>query len=283
MCRTALFLFVLLAGMVTAAGGAYLDGMVMRMSDRQVVGFPQMIDDAAGADVVFVSETHDNYRHHATELEIIRALQARKVALAIGLEMFQSDGQQALDDWTAGRLTEKQFIPLYYRNWNFDWSLYREIFLYAREHRIPMLALNIPKRIVFKVAGSGFASLTAAERKGLPARVTCDLSNPQTAFLRHTFKEVYRHEAGGRLFDYFCEAQAVRNSGMAMNIARYLKREPGRTMVVLTGDWHAVKYGIPGELGRFGSFRSRVLFSIVPGLDARNATSDMVDYLIGWR
>jgi uncharacterized iron-regulated protein len=257
-------------------------GAITRMSDRQPVSFSQMMADTEESDVILVAEYHDNQKHHEMQLEVIRALWANKLPLAIGLEMIQADYQDQLDNWIAGRIPEHDFKAVYDRNWSFDWSLYRDIFIFARDHRIPMIALNIPKEVVFKVARQGFASLTLEERKHLPAGVTCDLSNPQTEFLRWTFQGVFKHEANGKKFAYFCEAQAVRNSGMAMIIADNQKRHPGRKIVALAGTWHAVKQGIPERLESVGSLSHTIILPEIPELGTRNTTLDLTDYLVEW-
>ena len=252
------------------------------MSDRQAVSFSQMITDTEGSDVIFVAETHDNKKHHEMQLDVIRSLQAKKTPLAIGLEMFQADNQKQLDDWIEGRMTEQSFKAVYARNWSYDWSLYRDIFIFARDNRIPMIAINIPKEIVFKVARQGFASLTPEERKNLPSGVTCDLNNPQTEFLKRTFQEVFKHEANGKVFTYFCEAQGLRNSVMALIIANDQKRHPGRKLVALAGTWHVVKHGIPERLTGINSPGYKVILPEIAELGARNATSALTDYLIEW-
>jgi uncharacterized iron-regulated protein len=261
---------------------AFAGGVITRMSDRKTVNFSQMIADSEGSDVIFVAESHDNKKHHEIQLDVIRTLWAKKIPLAIGLEIFQADNQRQLDDWIEGRITEEIFKAVYARNWSYDWSLYRDIFIFARDNRIPMIALNIPKEIVLKVARQGFASLTPEERKILPSGVTCDLNNPQTEFLKRTFQEVFKHEANGKVFTYFCEAQAVRNSGMAMIIANNQKRHPGRKLVALAGTWHAVKHGIPERLASIESLRYKVILPEIAELGTRNATSAITDYLIEW-
>ena len=261
---------------------AFADGVITRMSDRQAVGFSQMMADMEGSDVIFIAEEHTNNKHHELQLDVIRSLRAKKIPLAIGLEMFQMDNQRQLDDWIEGRMTEESFKAVFARNWSYDWSLYRDIFIFARDKHIPMIALNIPKEIVFKVSRQGFASLSPEERKNLPLGVTCDLNNPQTEFLRKTFEGVFKHEANGKVFDYFCEAQAVRNSGMAMNIANDLKRYPGRKIVALAGTWHAVKHGIPERLESIKSLSYKVIQPEIPEIGIRNATSALIDYLIGF-
>ncbi|HIJ87130.1 MAG TPA: ChaN family lipoprotein [Desulfuromonadales bacterium] len=278
MVKTVKYLLLLccIAVPVCAAAG----GSIVRMSDRQVVSFAQMMADVQSSDVTMVAETHDNKKHHELQLEIIRSFQAQKVSVAIGLEMFQTDYQKQLDDWIEGRIPEQVFKDVYARNWSYDWFLYRELFLFARDNHIPMIALNVPKTIVFKVAKKGFESLTPEERRNLPLGVTCDINKPQTGFLKKTFEGVFGHEAKGQQFSYFCEAQAVRNSGMAMIIANNHKRYPDRKLVALAGTWHAVKHGIPERFPNSINLSFRVLLPEIAELGVKNTTSDIADYLI---
>jgi uncharacterized iron-regulated protein len=275
-------LILILVCFIAASTNAFADGKITRMSDRQVVSFSQMLADTEGTDIILVAETHDNKKHHEMELDVIRSLRARKIPMAIGLEMFQSDNQRQLDDWVEGRITEQSFKAVYARNWSYDWSLYRDIFIFARDNRIPMVALNIPKEMVFKVAKQGFASLTPEDRKNLPSGITCDINKPQTEFLKKTFQEVFKHEASGKIFTNFCEAQGVRNSGMAMIIANDQKNHPDRKLVVLAGTWHAVKHGIPERLANINGLGYKVILPEIAELGARNATSAITDYLIEW-
>lgn len=261
---------------------SFAGGAIIRMSDRQTISFARMITDMEGSDVVLIAETHDDKKSHGLQLDVIRSLRAKKLPLAIGLEMFQTNYQKQLDDWIEGRMTEQSFKEIYARNWSYDWTLYRDIFVFARDNRIPMIALNVPKEIVFKVARQGFASLTPDERKDLPSGVTCDLNRPQTEFLKKTFREVFKHEANGKVFAYFCEAQAVRNSGMALVIANARKNYPGRKLVALAGTWHAVKHGIPERLTDISSVGYTVILPEIAEMGARNVTSAIADYLVEW-
>ena len=253
------------------------------MSDRQSISIPQLASVIDRSDVVLIGEAHDNKDHHRIQLEWIRYLADRKVPFAIGLEMFESGSQKALDDWTRGKISEDEFRLIYAKNWSLDWGLYRDIFLFARDRKIPLLGLNVPKESAVKVARKGFASLTPEEKKGLPEGASADLDNPHTPFLEKIFKKVFlRNAPSERVFTFFCEAQSLRNSGMASNIIRFRKGNPGTKVVALAGVWHSVKNAIPDQLKRMDEKQATVV--IIPEiteLNRRTASAELVDYMIG--
>ena len=56
----------------------------------------------------------------------------------------------------------------YYEHWRYDFRLYQPILNFAREHDIPLVALNVPSEITRKVGRAGIESLSEQERAGLP-------------------------------------------------------------------------------------------------------------------
>lgn len=275
-------LILAMAITATLTVDAYAGAVITRMSDRQNVSLTQLLSVAQSSDLILIGEAHDNKDHHDMQLALIGALWEKKVPLAIGLEMIEASNQQILDDWTEGKISEETFKPVYAKNWSLNWSLYRDIFIFARDNHIPMVALNIPKEIVMKVSRKGYASLTAEEKNQLPQGTTCDIKNRHTEFLEKSFRQVFERNAGnGRIFTHFCEAQTLRNSGMAMNITHYVKKHPNRKIVALAGVWHAVKNSIPEQLERQGSKQtSVVILPELAELNSKNATADVVDYMI---
>jgi uncharacterized iron-regulated protein len=150
-------------------------GDVFRVRDKRGTTFGEMIRDARKANIIFVGEIHDVPEYHRLELEVIKAFHESDAPLVIGLEMFRADSQKALDNWVNGSLSLDKFLPVYYDNWRQGWPLYKDIFSYAREHRISMIGLNIPDEIAATVARKGFASLTTSEKKQLPPEISCDI------------------------------------------------------------------------------------------------------------
>lgn len=247
------------------------------MSDGEPVEFNRLVGELRDVRVVFVGETHDVEEHHQTQFDLVVALHRAGVPLALGLEMFTVASQRDLDQWVEGRLDTGSFKWIFRDNWKEKWWLYSDIFLYARDNRIPLIGLNIPKGIMSKVYRQGFAALSAAERKGLPGEVACDPGDPYTGIIRKAYVG-HRHAAGP--FVNFCEAQTLWNKGMALNLANYLKSNPDRTVLVLAGGAHAMKQGMPGQMMNYGGYPYRVILPDIPGLSGAGVSIADADYYI---
>lgn len=220
-----------------------------------------IIPELAGKRVVLVGETHDRYDNHLMQLEIIRRLHAVHPRLAIGMEIFQQPFQGILDDYIAGRVDEKQLLrgTEYYRRWRFDFRHYAPILEYAREHRIPVVALNLPVELTGKVGREGIAGLTEAERKQLPDEI--DRSD---AAYEARLRKVFEHHPGsdGHGFEHFIDVQLLWDEGMAERAADYLRAHPDYAMVVLAGEGHlAYGSGIPRRLTRRLDVKSAIVLN----------------------
>ncbi|MCX7794322.1 MAG: ChaN family lipoprotein [Thermodesulfovibrionales bacterium] len=238
--------------------------------------FQNMVDDLTKADVVFIGESHGFEKHHETQLEIIKALHEKGIAIAIGLEMFTAQDQKILDRWVSGEIGEREFIEAFYRNWGIGWKYYKDIFLYARDNKIPMVGLNVPREITRKIAEKGFLSLTEKELSKLPPGISCEVDEKYMDLLIKIF-QVKAHDR--RSFQFFCEAQIAWDQSMAWYINEYMKRNPQRKVVVLTGSIHAWKYGIPRQLKRLADLKYRVILPDLPS-GSEKVTVDDADYII---
>ncbi len=255
------------------------DMRVLRIRDRQVISFSRMIEEIRGADVILLGESHTSVADHRAQLAVISALHGDGTRFAIGLEMFRADSQVELDQWVNGALPLKTFLKIYYDNWSAPWPLYRDIFLYAREFRIPMAGLNLPPEISDKVFTSGFDSLSPSEKKQIPPGITCTVDKEYMRFI----DEMYRlHESmGGKSFNDFCEAQMLWDSVMAWHIVNRLRGAPGLKMVVLTGIGHAWKKGIPAQIGKISNYRCAVVLPGMPnGKPDSAVTPGDADYIL---
>jgi uncharacterized iron-regulated protein len=232
----------------------------------------------AASRLVLVGEHHNNAEHHRAQLAVIRSLHAEGIEVAVGLEMFRQDHQATLDRWVGGELSEAAFIEVYLDNWNYDWWLYREIFIFARDHKLPLVGLNVGREITSQVAYHGFQSLDAGQRDQL-GDITCDVSADYMGYIRRAFGG---HGHGGLSeFARFCEAQLVWDTVMALRAAEYLEAHPQRHLVLLAGSGHVQRPAIPTQFATRTTLPYLILLPEAAGsFERRQMDAKAADYLI---
>ena len=249
---------------------------LLRVADEVALPLEDALPDLFAARVVFVGELHDQSAHHAAQLRVLRAFHEADRPVALGLEMFRSENQRALDRWVAGEVSLEEFVEVYYDNWSAPWPLYAPLLLYAREHGIPTLGLNLGEEVVRQVARGGFASLSPEQVGELPA-VRCDVDAEYEGFIR---RALGMHGRAGRTFTNFCEAQLLWDTAMAARVLGFLDESPDHAMVVLAGSGHAWKRGIPDQISRIRPIPLRVIVPEIPGrLHRSSVTPADADYL----
>lgn len=242
----------------------------------------ELVGQLAQNRALFIGEVHDRLEHHRNQLNIIKSVYARYPDLAIGVEYFQKPFQPYLDDYIAGRITERQMLVRteYFKRWQLDFRLLQPIFRFARENHIPIVALNVPDEIHNKVFLGGMKSLSPEELAQTPD----DMEPASESYLKR-LKAIFDSHPTSNDFGTFVEGVLLWDESMADTAARYLKAHPGSRMVILAGMVH-IMYGdgIPERLDRrLGSDRSVVAingndFGDYPGIaDYQLITREGVD------
>ena len=191
--------------------------------------------------IILVGEHHTNQNHHFAQLNVIQSLNEAGVQVAIGLEMFRNDSQQALDHWVDGTSAKRNSRKSITITGPIPGRLYRMIFEYAKKEKIPMIGLNVPRDITRQVSRKGFNSLSE-EQKGKLANVSCRVDKEYMDYIKKAFGG---HGHGKLNFTYFCEAQLVWDSAMAINTLEYLKKYPDAVVVLLGRHRTCTKRGRP--------------------------------------
>jgi uncharacterized iron-regulated protein len=215
------------------------------------------IPQAATRPVILLGEEHDSAADHRWELATIERLYAANPTLALGFEMFPRAAQPALDAWVQGRLTEEAFLrQAHWREfWGFDPGLYLPIFRFARDHAIPMVALNVSRKLVHAVAQHGWDGVPAADREGIGTPA------PPSEAYRATLADAMADHGTGHgapamtpdRLRHFIEAQTVWDRAMAEAIAAQHARAPLRPVVAIMGAGHLEdREGVPHQLDALG-------------------------------
>ncbi len=205
-------------------------GDILHLPTGRFVSEEQMLRTVTDARVVYVGETHDNPASHRQQLTVLRALFERYPGeVALGMEMFNPTQQDALDRWIAGELSEREFLRTsrWYDVWRMDFDYYRDLLVFARDHRIPVIGLNAERSAVQAVrSGEG------------PLGDTLD--DPYHRALVEAVFGGHGHAEGG--LETFIEVQTLWDETMAEGVARHLEQNPSVRMLVVAGANH-VRYG----------------------------------------
>ena len=208
----------------------------------------EMAKRLAGIRLLLVGESHTAMDFHRAQLRVIEELVRAGRPVFLGLEMYPYTQQSFLDQWVDGLLTEEGFLRLsrWYENWGYNWSYYRDIFLFARDHKIRMFAVNAPRDVVAAVRKKGFQNLTPEEAAHIPTRIDTSSADHRTLFKSYFDADDPLHSGmTEEQWDSMIAAQATWDATMAHNAVQALREHgtPETVMVVLAGSGH-VAYGV---------------------------------------
>jgi len=234
-----------------------------------VVQVEEVFERLAGSRIVLLGEAHTTVAHHRWQLYMLSALHSREANLIVGFEMLPRRVQASLDDWSAGKLTQEEFLEQsqWQKVWGYDPGLYLPLLHFARLNRLPTVALNIDRKLVSQVSQQGWQSLDEAQRMGLsdpaPAsdayrdslaelfaykQLLADTSEDEDS-VEPDLDEILRSDA----FSNFVEAQLTWDRAMAEALAAAHRRDPKAIVVGIVGRGHLeYGYGIPHQLADMG-------------------------------
>lgn len=203
------------------------------------------------ARVIYVGEIHANKASHLVQLKVLKSCYEKfGNTFTVGMEMFTRPYQPFLDQWVAGEIDEQKFLEetKWDKEWGYDYLLYKDIFDFVREKKIPLIALNAPKDIVRMVSKKGLKDLTEEEKKLLPEIDTSDYFH--RVYLERAVREHVDHSAG---LERYNVVQSLWEEYMAQTIATYLSSWEGndKRILVFAGNGHIIyDFGIPKRVFR---------------------------------
>jgi uncharacterized iron-regulated protein len=258
---------------------------------KKIVTPSAVIKEAVDKKVMLLGEDHDNEEHHRWQLSMISQAYALNPKMAIGFEMFPRAVQPILDDWVAGELTEREFLER--TDWNKVWSYnpayYMPMFHFARMHRIPMYALNIPREIVSEIAEKGWDALSSKTREhiGKPAPATTAYRDMMTEiFIQHqphgsdiSMDNIVNAEPG---VSYFIQGQLAWDRAMAGAIVDAMKRDDVELFVGVMGAGHIIpKMSVPYQLADLGIKESISLMPWDDTMPCEEFDNEMANFVFG--
>lgn len=217
-------------------------GKIYSAREGKPIPFSKMIMEMKDCDFVYVGETHNSLPMHDIQLKIIQALYEQDRNVSVGLEMFPVGYQEAMNKWSMGILSKQEFIheSQWYVNWNFNFGFYEGIFKLTKDNKIPIYALNAPRKLITDIRMKGWDVLTEEEKEIVP---NPNLTHEEHRTLIRTIfgSTELPHQMKGKgmdmMFEGLYRAQSAWDEVMAFNAVRAHEREDKR-VVVLAGSGH---------------------------------------------
>jgi len=263
-------------------------GKIYSAREGKTIPFSRMIKEMNESDFVYIGETHNSMPMHDVQLKIIQALHEQERNLIVGLEMFPVSHQETLNKWNMGILSHEEFIQesQWYVTWNFNFGFYEGIFKLAKDSRIPLYALNAPRKLITQIRMKGWDALSGEEKEIVP---NPDLSHEEHRTLIRTIFESAElpHQMKGRglemVFEGLYRAQSAWDEVMALNAVRAQKRED-KKVVVLVGSGHLL-YNIGVNRRAYERshlpFKTVVCIEIPEGEENIRVSRTLADYIWG--
>lgn len=202
----------------------------------------EVTERAAGADVVFLGETHDNPTHHARQASLAAALKPR----AVIWEMLTAENAaQITPDLIADRAALEAALDWEQRGWP-DFAMYYPIFPAAVGAR--HYGAELPREQARRAREDGIAAAFGKDAReyGLDRALPAAEQGAREALQQ----EAHCNALPERMLAPMVGIQRLRDAMLARAALQAL-RETGGPVVVITGNGHARKdWGAPAHIAR---------------------------------
>ncbi|MEI6696039.1 MAG: ChaN family lipoprotein [Bacteroidota bacterium] len=203
-----------------------------------LTSYEKLLSDANEADIIFFGELHNNPICHWLQLELTKDVyKTKKDQLVLGAEMFESDNQLLLDEYTSGKIKASNFEAeaKLWPNYKTD---YKPILEFARKNKIPFIATNIPRRYAAMVNKGGFEALDTMSKEAkllyapLPFEYNAELN---------CYKQMLNMDSTAMIASHATpnlpKAQAAKDVTMAYFILK--NRSKGKIFIHFNGSYHS--------------------------------------------
>ncbi len=229
-------------------------GQVLDARTGLSVPMNRWLEGLATYDTIYLGEEHHNRFHIDAALTVLRSLMGQGRRPVLAMEMFGWDGQPALDHYLASKESVRsEFLEraLWKQNWGGAFEDYEPLVQFAKDHHLPLLAMNPPKTLIRQVVKQGLVQAkeqTEWRQWGMEGETI--VGDP--AYRSRILSQLQDCHGGGSPEDYqtMYDASMVRDEGMAKTLVAALKRirtEAGPAqgpVLSYTGGGH-VQYRLP--------------------------------------
>lgn len=205
--------------------------------EGQEVTFENVVSEAGNHELIFFGELHNNSIAHWLQLQVLKSIHSEESPVVLAGEFFERDDQLNIDEWFAGKITDKNF-EAEAKLWNNYHTDYKPLMLFAKKHNIPFVATNVPRKYASLVSREGLEaldSLSLEAKKYLPPLpITVDRELPGYAGMKEMM------HGSSMNVDYMIDAQALKDATMAFSLFEFIGE--GNRILHINGSYHSNNY-----------------------------------------
>jgi uncharacterized iron-regulated protein len=209
------------------------DAYVLYDGKGKKTDYAQLLAEAKKVDIVLFGELHDNPISHWLERELAEDLYTDvKDKLILGAEMFEADDQIAINEYLAGRISDKT-LKDEVKLWNNYATDYKPLLEFAKKNKLKFVAANVPRRYANMVYLRGMPVLDSIDADAKKWMAPLPIKYDSTL---KCYKEIYEN-AGGHGGQNLPKSQAVKDATMAYFILKNWTK--GQLFVHYNGAYHS--------------------------------------------
>ena len=202
-------------------------------SKGKKIDYAQLVAEAKKADIILFGELHDNPICHWLQKELTQDIYLGvKEKLILGAEMFEADDQIAINEYLAGKITEKTFKDEV-KLWSNFATDYKPLLDFAKTNKLKFVASNIPRRYANLVYSRGLSSLDSISEDAKKWVAPLPIKYDSTL---KCYKEIYAN-AGGHGGQNLPKSQAIKDATMAYFISKNWTK--GQLFIHYNGAYHS--------------------------------------------
>lgn len=249
--RKSIFSILLLAGVLFIqvscgeAMGTYSSdkpAYVIYNDNGRAISFNEMMNGLARTDICLFGELHnDPISHWLKQVIVARLHDTKGDRLVIGAEMWERDNQLLLDELLKLELIDLDGYEQGSVLWQNYATDYRPILLFAREHEIPFVATNIPRRYARIVSQRGEEALDSLSNQAksymAPLPIHFNVQGKEYEHIADMFKHIRQAPMSGSSLTNLVKAQAIKDATMAHFILENM--DDGQYFFHFHGEFHS--------------------------------------------
>lgn len=270
---------------------------IIHTATRHPVSFNTLVENIADFDVIYLSEKHDNPRHHAIQHRIIQRLIEQKKSPILGFEFFSMEDTPLLLNFSdSGRLPHSPKMATAIEgqirrqlNWDSQsdtmWAYYYDLLKLARENQLLISGLDLSGSQKRRITRKGLEGLSNIEKKLI---FSSQLSNqPYEAHMKSVFKTVHCGMGHDKMTSRLYDTWVARNDKMALSISQLYESKLDETqlykngakgpIVIIIGGGHT-EYGL-GVMDRVRAINPDISQVNIGLTEITRDTSDLGAYL----